>query len=185
MFDDGVTDAARAWLTERYRLMPYLLSLAHEASQTGAPILRPLVWEFPDDVATYDLADEAMLGPYLLVAPAVTQGATSRSVYLPAGRWFEWGTDRVFDGPTTIEVRVLGPLQLLVDDSTQVSPHAALRAARLPRFEDDVLEETLVLGSRALPPSRAAAATEATFSSAPPETSPGSWSGAATCSRVP
>ena len=106
MFDDAVTDAAKQWLTERYRLMPYLMSLAYQASQTGAPILRPLVWEFPDDAATYDLADEAMLGPSLLLAPAVTQGATTRSVYLPAGRWFEWGTDRVFDGPAMIDVEL-------------------------------------------------------------------------------
>lgn len=106
MFDDAITDAAKQWLTERYRLMPYLLSLAYQASQTGAPILRPLVWELPDDPATYDLADEAMLGPSLLIAPAVTQGATTRRVYLPAGRWFEWGTDRVFDGPATIDVEL-------------------------------------------------------------------------------
>jgi len=106
MFDDGITDAAKQWLTERYRLMPYLMSLAWQASQTGAPILRPLVWEFPDDAATYDLADEAMLGPSILLAPAVAQGATTRSVYLPAGRWFEWGTDRELDGPATITVEL-------------------------------------------------------------------------------
>jgi hypothetical protein len=70
---------------------------------------RAFAGEFPDDPGTYDLADEAMLGPYLLVAPAVIEGATSRAVYLPAGRWFEWGTDRVFDGPTTIDVALRTP----------------------------------------------------------------------------
>jgi hypothetical protein len=117
MFGDEISDAARDLLGERYRLMPYLLSLAYDAAETGAPILRPLVWEFPDDPETYDLADQAMLGPYLLVAPAVTEGATSRNVYLPAGRWWEYGTDRVFDGPANVEVALRTPaLPMFVRD---------------------------------------------------------------------
>jgi len=102
MFGDDVTAAARDRLTDRYRLMPYLYSLADEAARTGAPILRPLVWEFPDDPAVANLGDEAMLGPYVLAAPVVEQGATSRSVYLPAGRWYELHSGAIYDGPTTI-----------------------------------------------------------------------------------
>jgi alpha-glucosidase len=141
MFGDNVTDAAKQLLTERYRLMPYLQSLAYEAAQTGAPILRPLVWEFPDDAATYDLADEAMLGPYLLVAPAVTEGAMSRSVYLPAGRWWEWGTDRVLDGPATIEVALRTPaLPMFVRDGAIIPATDAVEiygtGATFTRFDD-------------------------------------------------
>jgi alpha-glucosidase len=103
-FGTEVTRAARTWLKERYRLLPYIYSLADEAARTGAPLLRPLVWEFQSDPEVATLADQAMLGPSLLVAPAVTQGATMRSVYLPAGRWYELASDAIVHGPTTIEV---------------------------------------------------------------------------------
>lgn len=103
-FGTEVTRAARSWLKERYRLLPYLYSLADEAARSGAPLLRPLVWEFQTDAQVAALADQAMLGPWLLVAPAVTQGATTRSIYLPAGRWYDFASDAIVDGPTTIEV---------------------------------------------------------------------------------
>jgi alpha-glucosidase len=103
MFGAEVADIARARLGDRYRLMPYLYSLADEAARTGAPILRPLVWEFPDDPAVGDLGDQAMLGPSVLAAPILTPGATTRDVYLPAGRWFELHSGAMFDGPTTIQ----------------------------------------------------------------------------------
>jgi alpha-glucosidase len=103
-FGAEVTRASRTWLNERYRLMPYLVSLADEAARTGAPPLRPLVWEFQDDPHVARLGDQAMLGPWLLVAPAVVEGATTRSVYLPEGRWYEAASDAIVDGPTTIEL---------------------------------------------------------------------------------
>ena len=106
MFGDDVTAAARARLGDRYHLMPYLYSLGAEAVRTGAPILRPLVWEFPDDPMVANLGDEAMLGPFVLAAPITQQGATSRRVYLPAGRWFELHSGRIFDGPTTIDTAI-------------------------------------------------------------------------------
>ncbi len=108
MFGQEVLDAARDRLSDRYRLTPYTYSVADEAARTGAPVLRPLVWEFPDDPAVATLDDEAMLGPSLLVAPVMEQGATTRRVYLPAGRWFELASGAIFDGPTTIDA----PLRL-------------------------------------------------------------------------
>jgi len=115
MFGDEVTDVSRARLDDRYRLMPYLYSLADEAARTGAPILRPLVWEFPDDPALGDLGDQAMLGPYVLAAPIVVADTTTRDVYLPAGRWFELHSGAIFDGPTTIQTSItLAALPLYV-----------------------------------------------------------------------
>ncbi|HEY5946327.1 MAG TPA: glycoside hydrolase family 31 protein, partial [Kofleriaceae bacterium] len=102
-FGIEVTRAARSWLSDRYRLLPYLYSLADAATRSGAPLLRPLVWEFESDPEVAALADQAMLGPWLLVAPAVVQGATTRSIYLPAGRWYDYASDAIVDGPATIE----------------------------------------------------------------------------------
>src|SRR5262249_45078057 len=83
-------------------------------ARTGAPVLRPLVWEFPDDPAVATLDDEAMLGPSLLVAPALDPGATTRAVYLPADRWFKLPSGAIVDGPTIQAPLRLGALPAYV-----------------------------------------------------------------------
>jgi alpha-glucosidase (family GH31 glycosyl hydrolase) len=80
------------WARVHTQLYPLWAALAREAVATGAPIMRAVALEFPDDAATWPLADEYLIGPSLLVAPVVTAGALSRSVYLPEGRWL-----RAFD----------------------------------------------------------------------------------------
>jgi alpha-D-xyloside xylohydrolase len=72
----------------RERLRPYLHSVAREASKTGVPIMRPLLLEFSHDERCWDVDDQFMFGPDLLVAPVLEQGADGRTVYLPAGaKW--------------------------------------------------------------------------------------------------
>jgi len=83
----------------REKLKPYLRSLNQAAHEHGAPVMRPLVYDFPADAAGAALADEFMLGPDLLVAPVTVQGATSRAVYLPAGvTWVEAWTGKEYVG---------------------------------------------------------------------------------------
>ncbi|MBI2392746.1 MAG: hypothetical protein HYV09_24385 [Deltaproteobacteria bacterium] len=101
-FGREVEDASRALIGWRYELSPYLYSVFHEASETGAPILRPLVFEFQDDPRTHAIADQAMLGPSLLVAPILAKGARERSLYLPSGRWFELHSGASHDGGKTL-----------------------------------------------------------------------------------
>jgi alpha-glucosidase len=95
---------SRTVMTERYRLLPYLYSLFEESSRTGAPVLRPLVYEFQGDDASATVADQAMVGPWLLYAPVTTQGQVTRSLYLPPGRWHEYRSGAMVDGPTRVEV---------------------------------------------------------------------------------
>jgi hypothetical protein len=71
-------------------LMPYTRSFLYAASQTGAPVMRPLFLAYPDDAMTINLADQYLYGSELLVAPVLQAGATSRSVYLPAGKWVDY-----------------------------------------------------------------------------------------------
>ena len=89
----------RESLQFRMRLLPYLYTLFEECHRTGAPILRPLLFEFPDDPTTYTADDEFMLGAALLVAPITRPGIEHRHVYLPAGTWFHWWTGERFEGP--------------------------------------------------------------------------------------
>ena len=88
----------------RERLRPYLRELFREASETGAPLMRPMFWHAPDDPACRDLADQYFFGRDLLVAPVLEPGATSRRVVLPAGdRWTDARTGEAFDGGRAVD----------------------------------------------------------------------------------
>jgi alpha-glucosidase (family GH31 glycosyl hydrolase) len=69
------------------RAAPLIERLWHHADVTGMPVTRPLWLQFPTDRATWNQDQEWMLGPDVLVAPVVTKGAISRSVYFPPGCW--------------------------------------------------------------------------------------------------
>jgi alpha-D-xyloside xylohydrolase len=76
----------------RYRLMPYIYSLAWKVTSEGYTIMRPLVFDFQNDTMVYGIKDQYMFGPALLVNPVTAMGATTRSVYLPAGTWYDFWT---------------------------------------------------------------------------------------------
>jgi alpha-glucosidase len=84
------------------RLLPYLYGAFEESARTGAPILRPLLFEFPEDETTYSADDEFLCGDALLVAPITRPGIEHRHVYLPAGTWVHWWTGERVDGPAHI-----------------------------------------------------------------------------------
>jgi alpha-glucosidase/alpha-D-xyloside xylohydrolase len=93
-----------AFLRLRYQLMPYIYSLGYRTYQTGAPFMRALFMDFPNDPNALDLKDEYMFGPAFLVAPVTEQGATSRKVYLPAGTdWYNYWTNERISGGKWIE----------------------------------------------------------------------------------
>jgi len=93
------------YLRLRYQLMPYIYSLGYKTWQTGAPFMRALPLDFPDDPKVADLRDEYMFGPAFLVAPVTEQGATSRQVYLPAGAdWYNYWTNERLKGGQTVTV---------------------------------------------------------------------------------
>src|SRR4029453_4730163 len=81
------------------RLLPYLYCLFAEAHRRGTPIMRPLFWQHQDDPNAVTASDQFLLGEHLLVAPILRQGATARSVYLPAGEWYDFWTGQRYAGP--------------------------------------------------------------------------------------
>jgi alpha-glucosidase len=102
VFGERIESIYRDYLNLRYRLLPYLYTLFWEAAQTGAPILRPLLYHFPDEPQTAHLHDQVLLGPSLLAAPILRPGRTHRAVYLPAGEWYDWHTGERFAGPAHV-----------------------------------------------------------------------------------
>src|SRR3712207_5277739 len=94
----------------RYALLhnqarPLILQLAREAQRTGIPVARPLWLEFPGDAEAAKQTQQWMLGPDVLVAPVVDEGATGRKVYFPAGEWVHPETGESFRGPRTAEFK--------------------------------------------------------------------------------
>jgi alpha-glucosidase (family GH31 glycosyl hydrolase) len=79
-------------LRQRYELAPYYYSIAHQAYETGQPLVPPLVYYFQEDPNVRIIAEEKMIGPSLLVATSATAGETNRGVYLPAGDWIDYHT---------------------------------------------------------------------------------------------
>jgi alpha-D-xyloside xylohydrolase len=95
----------RKYLKLRYTLMPYLYSLGRHTYDSGAPFMRALFMDFPDDPRVANLGDEYMFGPAFLVAPVTEQGVESRQVYLPAGSdWYNYWTNEKLAGGQTITV---------------------------------------------------------------------------------
>jgi alpha-glucosidase/alpha-D-xyloside xylohydrolase len=93
-----VEPICRKYLELRMRLMPYLYTAVRDTCDTGLPIMRALWLHDPSDLVAAARGDEYFWGRDLLVAPVVEKGATSRSLYLPRGRWIDYWTNETLDG---------------------------------------------------------------------------------------
>jgi alpha-glucosidase len=83
----------RAAMNFRYLLIPYLYNLFIEAHKTGHPIIRPLVYHFPDDERCHTESFDFLLGSHLLVSTVIHEGHREKSTYLPKGQhWCDWHT---------------------------------------------------------------------------------------------
>ncbi|MGB6133934.1 MAG: TIM-barrel domain-containing protein [Acidobacteriaceae bacterium] len=93
-----------AWDKLRSRMLPYIYSLAWRVTSRDYTMMRPLVMDWRTDQQVWDIGDEYMFGPDLLVNPVTQQGATSRQVYLPpAAGWYDFWTGRRQTGGQRIE----------------------------------------------------------------------------------
>jgi alpha-glucosidase len=101
-FGAEVERISRSTIELRYRLLPYLYTLFREHEETGAPPMRPLWFNYPDDYATYNptpSTEQFMLGRDLLVAPVMIPGEVRRVVYFPRGdSWLDWWTGARYEG---------------------------------------------------------------------------------------
>jgi alpha-D-xyloside xylohydrolase len=105
-YGDRVETVARQYLELRYRLLPYLYSVAHEVHAKGGAIMRPLVFDFPQDPQALDQAHSYLFGRALHVAPVFAPEVSSWPVYLPQspGGWVDFWTGERRAGGRTHEV---------------------------------------------------------------------------------
>lgn len=114
---DEVVQASKLALNERYRLLPYLYTLLHEANTVGGTVLRPLVHEFPQDSNTWSIGNQFLWGPALYISPVLDQGLVTVDVYLPQARWYNYydGVEMTMTGMTmTMDAPLDGPIVLHV-----------------------------------------------------------------------
>jgi alpha-D-xyloside xylohydrolase len=106
-YDQATVDRLRDNVILHYELFPYLYGLAEQSARTGAPITRPLGFEYPDDDQAWQADQEFLVGPDLLAAMVTPDRAeqdgsagqpTPVDVYLPAGRWVDLHNGEVLDG---------------------------------------------------------------------------------------
>jgi alpha-glucosidase (family GH31 glycosyl hydrolase) len=128
----AVEPICRKFLELRYQLLPYIYSAVREAHTTGLPIARALWVHYPGDRTAAARGDEYLWGRDMLVAPVVERAATSRSTYLPQGRWYDFWNDETIEGgrevsrPVDLEtmplyvragaILPLGPVKQYVDE---------------------------------------------------------------------
>jgi alpha-glucosidase/alpha-D-xyloside xylohydrolase len=94
----AIEPICKKYLELRYRMMPYLYSAVKETCETGIPIIRALWLHYPQDAAAVARGDQYLYGRDILVAPIVEKAAGSRSIYLPAGVWYDFWTNEKING---------------------------------------------------------------------------------------
>jgi alpha-glucosidase (family GH31 glycosyl hydrolase) len=93
-----VEPICRKYLETRYRLLPYIYSAARQAHDSSMPMMRALWLHYPNDAEAVGVSDQYLSGRDILVAPITEPGATRRSVYLPAGTWYDFWTGEGLEG---------------------------------------------------------------------------------------
>jgi alpha-glucosidase len=104
IFGDPYTGINRKYLKLKMRLTPYYYTYMREAYDTGVPMVRAMVLEYPDDPVTWSKRTQYqfMSGESFLVAPVYADTNVRDDIYLPAGRWIDYWDGREYDGPTVV-----------------------------------------------------------------------------------
>jgi len=103
-FDDKVRDICRDFIQLRYRLLPYIWSMAQSCVEQSLPMARALVLEFQDDPNVWHIGDQWMFGDSIMVAP-IADETNKRELYLPQGQWTDWWTGESLAGGQWINVK--------------------------------------------------------------------------------
>lgn len=116
MYGEPTVSLIREALRLRYRMLPYFYTLAWETAQTGVAPVRPTFWNDSSNSKLWSVDDQFLLGDALLVCPATEDGQRSRPVILPNGHWYDFWSDRLLEGNTTVELEApIEHIPLLVE----------------------------------------------------------------------
>lgn len=96
--DYRVEPICKSYIELRYRLVPYIYTLARNAYDTGAPFMRPMWFDFSNDEKASTCGSQYMFGESMLVNPITKKGATEWITYLPSGKWYDFFTNKLIEG---------------------------------------------------------------------------------------
>jgi alpha-glucosidase (family GH31 glycosyl hydrolase) len=141
---------SKKFIQLRYRLLPYIYTMAYQNYSTGMPLGRPL---FFDDTSDPNLVNESssyLWGDAFLVSPVVQSGQTTKSVYLPKGKWIDFWSDKIFTGGQTVSVDA--PLEKL---PLFVKAGSIVPMMQVMNYSDEHPVDTLTLATYPSPDSAA------------------------------
>lgn len=95
----------------RYRLMPYIYSLSWKITDENYTIMRHLVFDNRTDEKVYNISDQYLFGPSIMVCPVADSGITERTVYFPAGKWYDFWSGKTVEGGKSLNISA--PLEKL------------------------------------------------------------------------
>lgn len=108
-YGEEAYEILKKYVDIRESLRPYIYQNLKKASEDGTPIMRPLFYDYPDE-ANYEIFDQYMFGPDLMVCPVYELNRRERKVYLPKGtEWIDSQSRQIYEGGQWI--KVLAPLE--------------------------------------------------------------------------
>ena len=103
-YGEEVYEICKKYMLLREKMRPYVKQLMMEAHEKGTPIMRPLFYDFPQDSKAWEIEDQYMFRPDLLVSPILEAGMTERTLYLPEGSWRNINDGTIFEGSRMVTV---------------------------------------------------------------------------------
>lgn len=138
-FGEKYESIIKRYIQLRYQWLPQLYSLFHEAHETGLPVMRPLMLEYPADEKTYQLYDQFMIGNNVMIAPIMQPGVTDRAVYFPEGTWVDYFTGEEYTGMKTHLIHAeLDMLPMFVKKGTFVA-HSPVKQSTMQTQDQLIL----------------------------------------------
>jgi alpha-glucosidase (family GH31 glycosyl hydrolase) len=126
-------------------LLPYFATYAEQAHRTGVPIMRHTVLEYPNDPRSATAEYQYLLGEYLLVAPVIEPGATTRRLYLPQGEWLNYWTGERYAGAADVTVPApIDQVPLMVRSGSVIPFKPEVDVASLKWSDPNLLSGSLV-----------------------------------------
>lgn len=110
-YGDEVLRICTKYLQLREKIRPYVTELMKEAHEKGTPVMRPLFYDYPQDKKAWEIEDEYMFGPDMLVAPILYEDMRERTLYLPEGDWIDINFKTEYQGGDFVTVEA--PLDTL------------------------------------------------------------------------
>lgn len=122
-YGDEYFEIMKKYLFIRERLKPYIKKQMKKAHKKGTPIMRPLFYDFPNDNLSWEIDDQYMFGPDILVAPVITEDTYEREVYLPKGaEWKNIWNGKIYKGNQKITVQAdLETIPVFLKDNININ----------------------------------------------------------------